>query len=83
LNGLDLPRMSRDQFRVGTPVDREELSVGDLVFFANTGEEISHVGVYVGGGRFIHAPGQGKNIREDSLSAEYYEKRFRGGRAYL
>jgi cell wall-associated NlpC family hydrolase len=83
LNGLNLPRMSQDQFLVGEPVDREELSPGDLVFFANSGEKITHVGIYVGGGRFIHAPGQGKNIREDSLSGGYYDKRFRGGRSYL
>lgn len=85
LNGLDLPRASRDQFRVGTAVDREALSPGDLVFFADTREEITHVGIYVGNGRFIHAPGQGKNIREDSLSGSggYYLKRFRGARSYL
>jgi cell wall-associated NlpC family hydrolase len=83
LNGLDLPRVSRDQFSVGTPIDRDELAPGDLVFFATNGEEISHVGIYVGGGRFIHAPGKGKTIREDALSGKYYEKRFRGGRSYL
>jgi cell wall-associated NlpC family hydrolase len=83
LNGLNLPRMSQDQFLVGEPVDREELSPGDLVFFANTNEKISHVGIYIGGGKFIHAPRQGKIIREDSLSDAYYEKRFRGGRSYF
>jgi cell wall-associated NlpC family hydrolase len=83
LNGLDLPRTSRDQFRAGAPVERGRLAPGDLVFFANSGEVITHVGMYVGGGKFIHAPGQGKNIREDSLSGVYYEKRFRGGRSYF
>jgi hypothetical protein len=83
LTGLNLPRTSQDQFLVGAPVAREELAAGDLVFFGNTNETITHVGIYIGGNRFIHAPGQGKNIREDSLSGGYYEKRFRGGRSYL
>jgi len=83
LNGLNLPRSSREQFLVGEPVRREELAPGDLVFFANSGEEITHVGIYAGDDRFIHAPRQGRNIREDSLSVAYYEKRFRGGRSYL
>lgn len=85
LNGLSLPRSSREQFALGSPVNRESLSPGDLVFFANGGNEINHVGIYTGSDRFIHSPGQGKNIREDSLSgsAGYYEKRFRGGRSYL
>ena len=85
LNGLTLPRSAREQFTLGSPVSRESLFPGDLVFFADGREEITHVGVYIGGGRFIHAPGQGRNIREDALSGSggYYEKRFRGGRSYL
>jgi cell wall-associated NlpC family hydrolase len=83
LNGLDLPRAAREQFLAGKPVERDELALGDLVFFANTQEEISHVGIFIGNGRFIHAPGQGKTIREDSLSDKYYSKWFRGGRSYL
>jgi cell wall-associated NlpC family hydrolase len=85
LNGLTLPRSAREQFTLGSAVNRESLFPGDLVFFANGREEITHVGIYVGGDRFIHAPGQGRNIREDSLSGSggYYEKRFRGGRSYL
>lgn len=83
LNGLDLPRMSQDQFRTGSPVERSELLPGDLVFFGNAADKITHVGIYVGGGRFIHAPGQGKTIREDALSDGYFEKRFQGGRSYF
>jgi hypothetical protein len=84
LNGLDLPRTSRQQWQIGTPVPRRELSKGDLVFFATAGGgRVSHVGIYVGSGRFIHAPGRGKKIRYASLSKPYYQHRFLGGRRYL
>ena len=84
LNGLDLPRTSRQQWHAGTPVRRRELVRGDLVFFATTGgKRVSHVGIYVGENRFIHAPGKGKTIRVASLSNDYYRKRYLGGRRYL
>jgi cell wall-associated NlpC family hydrolase len=84
LNGLDLPRSSEEQYEAGTPVERDSLLKGDLVFFATSGrDKVTHVGIYVGEGRFIHAPGRGKNIRVDSLSRSYYKKRYLGGRAYL
>jgi cell wall-associated NlpC family hydrolase len=84
LNGLNLPRSSRDQYSVGAPVERTEIAKGDLVFFATKGrEKISHVGVYAGDDRFIHAPGKGKTIRVDSLSDRYYHGRYVGARKYL
>jgi hypothetical protein len=84
LNGLDLPRVSYKQFEAGVPVERGNLEKGDLVFFSTTGTgRISHVGVYAGDGRFIHAPGRGKNIRTDRLSHPYYRKHYRGARSYL
>jgi hypothetical protein len=86
LNGLNLPRHSVDQFEAGNPVGSRDLQKGDLVFFAVKGKgkgKISHVGVYLGDGRFIHAPSQGKNIRIDSLSSNYFVKWFVGGRTYL
>ena len=84
LNGLDLPRVSYEQFEAGAPVERGKLAKGDLVFFSTSGTgKISHVGVYAGDGRFIHAPGRGKNIRMDNLSHSYYRKHYRGGRSYL
>jgi cell wall-associated NlpC family hydrolase len=84
LNGLNLPRMSGDQFRAGTAVPREGLSEGDLVFFAiSGGQKVSHVGIYVGDGRFIHSPGRGKAVRVDSLSDGYYDARYMGGKTYL
>jgi len=84
LNGLNLPRTSREQAETGVPVDREALSKGDLVFFRTNGDEnVTHTGIYAGSGLFIHAPGKGKNIRMDALSSQYYQKRYAGGRSYL
>jgi cell wall-associated NlpC family hydrolase len=84
LNGLDLPRSSQEQFDVGTPIERNDLLEGDLVFFATTNsDKVTHVGIYIGEGRFIHAPGKGKNIRVDYIERSYYKKRYLGGRAYL
>lgn len=84
LNGLKLPRNSRLQFAVGTPVPRSELRRGDLVFFATSGgRRVSHVGIYIGNGKFIHAPRQGKNVRIASLSSRYFSKTYVGGRTYL
>ena len=84
LNGLELPRNSRSQFRTGQPVPREALEKGDLVFFA-TGkrDRVTHVGIYSGRGRFIHAPGEGKTIRTASLSSRYFQDRYAGARRYL
>jgi len=84
LNGLDLPRVSRDQYEAGNPVDRDDLAPGDLVFFATQEKDrVSHVGLYIGDNRFVHAPGRGKKIRVDALSRSYYDKRYLGGRTYL
>ncbi|MBW1934872.1 MAG: C40 family peptidase [Deltaproteobacteria bacterium] len=84
LNGLNLPRSSNQQFNAGTPVRIDELSKGDLVFFDTSGREgVSHVGIYEGNGKFIHAPGRGKTIREDFLSNKYYKNRYAGARSYL
>jgi cell wall-associated NlpC family hydrolase len=84
LNGLDLPRNSLAQVEMGSPVARDHLAKGDLVFFhANNGEKVSHVGIYAGDDLFIHAPGRGKKIRQDSLSGRYFRERFAGGRSYI
>jgi cell wall-associated NlpC family hydrolase len=84
LNGLDLPRSSKEQYETGSPVGQNDLLKGDLVFFATSGKgKAAHVGVYVGDGRFIHAAGRGKNIRVDHLSSSYYKKRYLGARTYI
>jgi hypothetical protein len=84
LNGLELPRNARSQFQAGTPVARGDLKKGDLVFFAtNGGQRVSHVGLYTGQGRFIHAPGRGKHIRIASLDNTYFKRRYLGARTYM
>ena len=84
MNGLNLPRTSGEQFVAGNPVPRSDMAKGDLVFFAiATKDKPTHVGVYTGDGRFIHAPGRGKTIRPDSLSDAYFASKFLGGRTYL
>jgi len=84
LNGLNLPRSSKEQYASGNPVGLSNLEKGDLVFFKiSKGKKVSHVGVYVGNGKFIHAPGKGKNIKIDSLSNNYYATRYIGARSYI
>ena len=84
LNGLDLPRTSRQQWKSGSPIGRDQLLKGDLVFFATSaGRRVSHVGIYAGENKFIHAPRRGKSIRVTSLSNTYYRKRYLGARRFL
>jgi hypothetical protein len=84
LNGLNLPRSSREQYRTGTSIKRSQLQRGDLVFFATSGRgRVSHVGIYAGRGKFIHSPGRGKTIRRESISNSYFRKRYVGSRTYL
>ena len=84
LNGLELPRKASSQYRTGKPVSSHALKPADLIFFATNGDDqISHVGIYSGKGKFIHAPGSGKYIRNASLSNAYFKKHYRGARRYF
>ncbi|HVP89897.1 MAG TPA: NlpC/P60 family protein [Terriglobales bacterium] len=84
LNGITVPRSMTDQFQAGTPVGRDRLQKGDLVFFSGSpGRPISHVGIYVGENVFVHAPGKGKKVCQGSLDGPYFKERFSGARAYL
>lgn len=84
LIGLDMPRVSSDQFRRGRPVSRAQLRPGDLVFFStDSSGQASHVGIYLDNDQFIHAPSRGKTVTQSSLSSTYFRKRFLGGRSYL
>jgi cell wall-associated NlpC family hydrolase len=82
LNGLQIPRSSREQFAVGAPVALDDLRKGDLVFFRGRTGAVSHVGIYAGGDSFIHAPKRGRSISREKL-AGYYREHFAGGRSYL
>ena len=84
LNGLNLPRVSRSQFKAGKWVSKEKLRPGDLVFFATKGgTRVTHVGMYVGDGNFIHAPRTGKTVRIEKLSNGFFARTYMGGRTYL
>lgn len=84
LNGLSIPRVSRDQFKAGRFVYKKDLQKGDLVFFATGGgKRVSHVGIYVGDGKFIHAPRKGTTVRTDKLNNKYWSKVYMGGRSYI
>jgi hypothetical protein len=84
LNGLELPRTSGQQWQAGRPIRRRQLAKGDLVFFATSGgSRVSHVGIYTGNERFLHAPGKGRRIRYESLTDRYYHRRYLGARSYL
>lgn len=74
--GIELPRVSRDMARNGELVsDRAKLAAGDLVFFGRKGR-VNHVGIYLGDGRFVHAPSRGKDVTVSSLDQGYWRGRF-------
>ena len=83
LCGLSIPRTSRDQYKAGELVARNDLRDGDLLFFGSSEDSINHVGIYVGNGKFVHAPRKGEEIRVTSVDESYFEKRFIGGRRYF
>ncbi len=78
--GIELPRTSREMSRHGASVEREALAPGDLVFFQTTRKPNSHVGIYIGDGRFVHAPSSGSLVRVESMDKRYWTRRFNGGR---
>jgi len=78
--GVDLPHSAAAQFGRGSRVAKGSLKSGDLVFFSTTRRGISHVGIYVGDGKFVHASSARGRVRVDSLAEGYYSDRFRGAR---
>ena len=78
--GIRLPRTSMDQSQAGRPVSSEELKPGDLVFYNTLNRPFSHVGIYLGEGRFIHAPRTGYAVRIENLKNAYWTKRWNGAR---
>lgn len=82
--GLPLPRTANEQFHTaGPPVAKDELTTGDLVFFRQGRGRIDHVGIYVGEGRFIHAPSRGGRVRIDVLAAPHWARIYQGARRPL
>jgi cell wall-associated NlpC family hydrolase len=81
--GVGLPHSASAQFRMGRKVERGEMKPGDLVFFETVHKGISHVGMYVGNGRFVHASSRRSGgVRVDTLESGYYRERFRGARRF-
>lgn len=74
--GIALPRATDEQREASLPLRRSHLRRGDLVFFDLEGKKNSHVGIYLGDGRFVHAPTTGKTVRTDHLDAPYWRKYF-------
>jgi cell wall-associated NlpC family hydrolase len=78
--GLILPRRAEQQAAATQNIDKSELKPGDLVFFNTMRRAFSHVGIYVGEGRFIHSPKPGAEVRVESMSVDYWARRFDGAR---
>jgi len=74
--GLDVPRTSREQSEEAESIKRRKLQPGDLVFFRIDSGKVNHVGIYIGHGRFVHAPGAGKPVTVNSLDDQYYAEAF-------
>jgi len=80
ITGVVLPRTSERQAAATQAIGPHELVPGDLVFFNTMQQPYSHVGIYIGEGRFVHAPRTGSRIKLERLSAPYWSARFEGGR---
>lgn len=75
--GINLPRTTGQQYRAAKPIPRKHLKAGDLVFFKTAiSRVISHVGIYLGNNKFIHAPSSGKRVKISSMKEKYWRKRF-------
>jgi cell wall-associated NlpC family hydrolase len=81
--GAVLPHNAAQIANLARPVAMDQLQAGDLVFFNTLGKSFSHMGIYLGDGRFIHAPSSKGKIRVESLASPYFAQRFEGGRSLL
>jgi len=77
---LRLPRSTEDQWAGSRAVARKEIRPGDLLFFHQEGKRNSHVAIYIGDGRFVHAPSSGKQVSTASLTDRYWTQHFAGAR---
>ncbi|HEX2863795.1 MAG TPA: C40 family peptidase, partial [Deinococcales bacterium] len=81
--GVKVPRTAEAQYAAGTPVTRDNLRAGDLVFFDTLGSGVSHVGIYLADGTFIHAASLPPKVIESRLDEPYYATRYLGARRFL
>ena len=77
---MTLPHNTRSQSETGVQVSLAELEPGDLVFYDTLNRPYSHVGIYLGDGRFVHAPKSGARVRVETLKSSYWSQRFNGAR---
>lgn len=75
-----LPRSAQELWKLGEEVAKRDLEPGDLVFFDTQRKKPGHVGIFAGGGRFIHAPSTGERVREDELVNNYWKRTWMGAR---
>jgi murein DD-endopeptidase len=81
--GITVPRTTGEQFRASRAVDTRKLAPGDLLFFRIDGREVSHVAIYAGDGRFVHAPQSGRPVETRALDDDWYRSRLvRAGRLH-
>jgi cell wall-associated NlpC family hydrolase len=81
--GLVLPRRANEQAAATASIDKDQLQPGDLVFFNTMKHAFSHVGIYVGEGKFIHSPKPGAQVRVEDMGQSYWKARFDGARRVL
>lgn len=81
--GISIPRTASAQYDKARSVWRRNMLEGDLVFFSTNGSGATHVGIYIGGNSFIHAPSAGKKVQTASLDSPYWQKHFVGAGAYV
>jgi len=77
---IALPRTSREISRIGRPIGQSELAPGDLVFYNTRHASFSHVGIYVGDGKFVHSPRSGEIVRTEQMQMHYWAARYDGAR---
>ncbi|XZG71585.1 C40 family peptidase [Chitinibacteraceae bacterium HSL-7] len=78
--GVSLPHNAAQIATLARPINDAQMKVGDLVFFNTSGKPFSHMGIYIGGRQFIHAPSSGGKVRLESLDKAYFARRYQGGR---
>lgn len=81
--GISLPRSAHNQYKKGKKVSDDSVMPGDLIFFNINGRSISHVAIYVGKDRFIHAPSNGKKVSYASMEDEYWRRTYVGCATYI
>lgn len=81
--GMDIPHGTKALREISRPVSSRDLRKGDLLFFLQEGKRYSHVGLYIGSDRFVHAPSSGKTVRTDGLDNPYWKKHFLEARRFI